>query len=506
MALDLTQYKLPTVPSTVPPAPGGIDLAKYKLTPPAQARIPTPYGPLAPSATAPTPYGDISNPLVQAGIGFVKGRVQTLQNIGNVIAKPLNAGFNKLFGQNETVGIPDEKLKTQGAAQKVGDIAGAVAEFAAPAGIVGKAEKAVGAAIKLPGLAGAAGRVLAKAGTEGAAAGGVSLAQTADPKTAGWTAVTAGLLKTGTGTVGEVLKGSRIPEWLYSKVFKTTYDDMHAELKTGGTAALQKSDPELYKTLVDRGIIKTAADGNVTLDETLAKQALDKGLKGGLHNMANVTVANLYKNELAVQDIAANAAATVKVPESQFESVLRDIGARYQDVGFGDFSKRAMDLADKIKTGSGELSVQDALSARRLLDGLRASSSFGETPPTLSLGQKNLKFLADALRSRLAKVPGMGDVMKDYSFNIDALEALSKEAARRGNNQVISLIDSVLLGGGVASANPVTGSALYAVRKGLNQPAVVTRAAQAINRSGTLTKTGAAAKGTLFEALKAVTQ
>ena len=44
--------------------------------------------------------------------------------------------------------------------------------------------------------------------------------------------------------------------------------------------------------------------------------------------------------------------------------------------------------------------------------------------------------------------------MKNYSFYLEALETLGNEAKRRGNNQVISLIDSLFLSNAFGGAHP----------------------------------------------------
>lgn len=444
------------------------------------------------------------DPVTQAAIGVGKGVASTFQGLGQLVLKGTDAlGITKDKSKTTLTADP-ETLKPQGTAQNVGYYGEKAAEFFAPAGLVRKGQAAVDTLIHGSGLLSGAGRVAAKAAIEGGAAGGVNLAQTADFKEAGKTALFAGGLKVATGAAGEIAKAVNLPERLYSTIFKNSFQDMKQELQTVGTKAFQQTDPARFKDLVSKGIIKVGPDGKAVLDETLAKEALDRGLKGSLMNMSNAVVRNKYELEDQVQAIAKHSREVVSIPEKQFASVLTKIATDYKDVGFGEFSTQAAKLAKVAKTG--ELSVDDALQARRLLDSLRIRSSFGTAPTHLSLGQDNLKFLSNQLRSRLNSVPGMGDLMKEYSFNIDALEALAKEAARRGNNQVISLIDSILLGGGLAAANPVPNSVLFAAKKLIQNPRTLTAGAQAIKKSGNLTKTGAALKATAASASQSFQQ
>lgn len=86
--------------------------------------------------------------------------------------------------------------------------------------------------------------------------------------------------------------------------------------------------------------------------------------------------------------------------------------------------------------------------------------------------------------------------MKDYSFNIQALEELAKEAVRRGNANVITLVEGTLLGSG----SPV-GAGIYAGKKLINTPAGVTNLASSIAKQAEKSTTGQAVRGVTSEAL-----
>lgn len=457
---------------------------------------------------APYTFTDLFNDFA---VGVSKQQLKTATNIGSVITpksvlnifSPLLAAAlpNKSFTELARDNIPgfskltsEENLKAKSGAERAGQIAEQTAEFIAPMKLVRGGQLAIDAMIKGTGFMSAAGRVASKAALEGAAGGTVALAQTGDPKEAVKTGAFFGALKGVTGAAGEAARAFNLPERIYSSIFKNSYKDVVQQLKTMGAKNFQREFPEEFKNLVAEGIIKTGKNGVIEINETLAKEALDRGLKGSLKNMSNQAVAGLYRSESKVRAAAKAAKTPVDVSEKQYLTILRQIQADYKDVGFGEFSQKAKLLADAIKKGKGKISAEDAVAVRRLLDGLRVQTSYNN-PTRLSLSQQNLRFLSNALRARVNKVPGMEAAMKDYVFYIDAFEHIAKEAARTGNRQIISLLDSVLFGGGAVAATPAYGAALTIGRRVLTTPASATRIAQGIQNSGAVTKTGALIKG-----------
>jgi hypothetical protein len=142
------------------------------------------------------------------------------------------------------------------------------------------------------------------------------------------------------------------------------------------------------------------------------------------------------------------------------------------------------------------------LKLRRFLDGMRIRSSFDSTARTLSQSQENFKYWADNVRSLLSKIPGMQQTMSDYAFNIQALEAIARDAARRGNNQIIGLIDSIFLGSAALGQEPAIAATVGILRRMATDPRTATNLAQWINKSGNLTRTGVAIKTMLDQMLK----
>lgn len=460
------------------------------------------YKVISGSVPTPAPKTGALNTAKDVALGIGQGGLSTLQRIGTIGQGILNQTAGRVVNAVEGKGFTpttdqfsikpgmsaaevNQKLTPQNTAQSVGKGLEQAAEYFLPAASAAKAERLVTTLTSglSNGLLRGVANVAGKAAVQGLAAGGVQALQSGGDvkktlQTGGGAAAVSGVL----GAAGELARAYKIPERLYQTVFKNSVNDMKAEFKTDYLVNLAQTKPDEYQKLVDAKIIKTAVGGKPVLNQTLAEQALNRGLKGSIKNMANTVTGGLFQSEYAVQQIAKNSAETVKFPEMQYQSILSDIAAEYKDVGFGELSGEAKRLADAIFNGEGEVSVEDALSIRRLLDSTRYARSFDAPASKLSLGQKNLKQLSDTARQRLNAVKGMGAVMKDYSFYIDALEALAKEAKRQGNNQVVSLIDSILLGTGIATGAAIPASIAAVARKTLNSAGGATGIGSAVRK------------------------
>lgn len=319
----------------------------------------------------------------------------------------------------------------------------------------------------------------------------IRAAQTGDIKEGVKTGLTAGALRGAFAVIGEGARAIRLPERLYNVVFKNTADDVAQELKSMATKSFQQKNPARFNELVEQGVIKLKSNGEVIVNETLARQALDRGLRGSIKNMAEETVTRTYEAESTARNLAKGYTKPIAL-ESQYKTVLQQIGKDYKEVGFGEISQEAMGLAKKIKNG--KVDATTALEIRRFLDGMRFHSSYNPGVTKLSMTQQNFKTLSDSLRGRLAKIPGFANNMKDYGFYIEALETLANEAKRRGNNQIFGLIDTTLFGGGFITGEPLTGASIGLTRKALNSPTILTSAAQKIKNASASAK-GVAARG-----------
>lgn len=430
--------------------------------------------------------GQSIDALTNTGVGIGSAVGKTVLGIPEAVARVSGATKTADAIKNVKESIYqkpfEDKLST--VSGKVGTGIGTVATFVAPGGLASKGEIAINVLSKglSSPLGAAALRIGGKAAVQGLSAGAVDLASTGgDLQSAKNTALTAGIIRGGMASVGETARALKLPERMYSTIFKNSTRDMLAELKANGINNLQRTNPEKYAEFVKSGIIKTTK-GVPVINETLAEKAIKKGLKGSLDGMAKTTVHGILDSEHQAQALAKNYKGTVDLSEPQFTNILKKIGTDYEDVGFGEISNQAKTLHDVIKSNNGKVSAQTALEVRRLLDRARLASSFNSNPSSLSMSQQNLKTLADTARNRVNSVPGMGKIMENYSFNIDALEAIAKDAARRGNNNIISLIDGVFLGGGLAGGEPATALGMGVVRKLSTIPRVLTTLGQSMSR------------------------
>lgn len=446
----------------------------------------------------------VLSPLLRVGGAVETGLDQTLGRGINAITghgfTPTNSG-QQAFGAANYL----DKSTPTTLAGTAGKVVGTIAPYVAGAGPVGAAEAGIeGTALPT------AAKIVAKVGTEAAFGGGVGLAQTGDPKSAALNAALFGATKGVTGTIGAAAKAIGLPEHLYSTIFKTTSSDMLDQLKGNGIQNLSQESPELFQKLTDAGIIKGTAEGGYTVNETLAKQALDKGLKGSVDNMANVLVKSTLENELNARTIATNYGKPVTIAGAdKLASLFKEVAADYQNVGQGEIAQKALGYAQELEnpslkngvaTAVGEVNAEDALGMRRFLDGMRARSSYNPQVKLSTTGE-NFKYWSDKVRSAVNAIPGMENVMKDYSFNIDALTSLAKTAASKGNAQLVNMLDILIFEGGLTGGIPGLGASMSLGRKGLQTAAGATTLGSAIQNSGTLSKFGAGLKGFLSSVL-----
>ena len=445
--------------------------------------------------------GNFAQGVAKSEIGTVQGASEIGEDIATAATKPLlGDAANAPQATQQFNQAADQFTQPQGGAETAGYWTGQLAQFLAPTDAIKGMEAGVDAS-KIPTLA----KVGVKAATEAGVGGGISAAQSPDNKVqAGETgAATFGLLKGASGLAGSAVKAMGLPEHLYSTVFKTASGDMLNELKSGGISQLQKANPALFKQFADEGIIKTAADGSFSVDETLAKQALDRGLKGSVKSMAGAIVKGTLESESKAQAIAKSAPPIAVAGADKLTNVLTTVKDAYENVGQGEISKRAGQFIDALKSNGGEIDASTGLKLRRFLDGMRTKASYNPQA-TLSTSAENFKYWSDSLRGQINKIPGMKPVMNDYQFNIEAMNALAKTAARRGNNAVLNIMDTLIFEGGIQEGSPGLGAAMGAARRIATSPIGATNLGSAIEKSGTLTKKGAFLKGATTQGVNAI--
>lgn len=436
---------------------------------------------------------NFSTGLAKSELSLLKGVGSLGAKIGSTLLKPFGVEMPNVYQESRT--LSEQNLQAENTGERFGKTVGDVAQFALPSGQITKTSNAVNTLISGTGKLKSIGRVLSKSAIEGVANAGVSLLQTGgDLKKAGTAGLIAGSTKGLLSGIGEASNSAKLPEKLYQTVFKNSSNDMLQELKTGALAQWQKTNPNEFKDLVKKGIIKTSINGEIVLNDSLAKEALDRGLRGSLRNMSQEVVKNLYRSEETVQRLAQGYKGSItgkpvliSIPENnKLVSLLNEISDDYKNVG-GSFSDEAKQLSILVKNN--KVDAENALKLRRFLDGMRIRSSF--TPnQKLSQTQSNFKYFADKIRNELTKIPGFSGTMNEYRFNIDALDAIAKEAARRGNRQILGFIDSAMLGGGLASGEPFIGLGGLTLRRIVQSPSLSTKGAKTIQRLGETTGLG----------------
>lgn len=414
-------------------------------------------------------------------VGAGKGIGSTIFGIGQLGAKlisPLEKTLGVERTSEEIIGGKPEFLKPKGTAQQIGFTTEQIAEFLIPTTAVLKGAKAISAAAgaaKISPLLQSVARVGGRAALEGITSGGIRAAQTGEFKEGAKFGAITGGLSAGIGAAGEFLRRVAFPEKLYSQVFRNSYDDMSEALRTGGLKNLQAKSPEKFKELVEAGVIKSKG-GIVEFNPTLAREALDRGLKGSLKNMSNEVVRQNLNYELQARQLAAGFKKTLEVPRyKDYIKLLKQVQAQYESSFLSSRGEIAGEFINQLKKGKGFISAENTLKLRRYLDSMRRASSYRPNP-NLSIAAEDFKSATDILRGVLSKnIQGMGKVMNEYRFTFDALEALGKEAMRRGNSAVINLIDTALFGFGGVLTQGVAGAAAFPLtRRALTLPSVVT--------------------------------
>lgn len=447
-----------------------------------------------------TSFNDASlNVLKGVGKG-IGSTIFGVAKLGETMISPVVKPLERITGVEiaAPLGERPEFLKPEGVAQSIGFGAEQIAEFLLPSSAVlkgAKAIEAVGKASKLGSFAQGALKVGGRAALEGVASGGIRAAQTQSFESGAKFGAVAGGISAGVGATAEFLRRSGIQEKLYAQVFRNTGDDMLKELKTGALKNLKTTHPDEFRRLVEAGIVKTDKAGEVVFNPTLAREALDRGLRGSLKNMTNEVVRQNLNYELKAQNLTEGFTEKLKIPEARkYVNLLKQVQAQYKGTFLQGRGEIAGGFIKEIEKTKGNLSAKNVLKLRRFLDSMRRASSYRPNP-ALSIAQDDFRKATDLLRGTLSdKIPGMKGLMNEYRFTFDALESLGKEASRRGNAAIVNLIDTALFGfGGVLTQGMAGAAAFPLARRALTLPSVVTKLGSVIEKG-----TG----GTVFRGIK----
>lgn len=358
-----------------------------------------------------------------------------------------------------------EMMAPTNTAQKVGGFIGDTAQMVVPAGRVAKMLPATrtvaGQVVKGTPLIG---RMGAQAGT-GAA---VTAAQTGgDPEDIITSALLMGAAPAVASAASSIGKGltERLPERLYTQVFKAAHDDVAQALRTEA-----------------RGVAP---------NPTLAREAVERGIMGSTRNMAVYSVKKLDTLEAQLQQEAKK--LILNLPKkTKYIELLDDIEQRFGSGFFGERAQEAATLKAALTAMPGPSArATDMLKIKRFLDGLRTSSSF-RLDQNLAAKQEELKVAADLVRATLHKRPTLSPLIQEERIFINAFEALVDDAVRTNNRKLLSLTDVLLGGGGMASGIPGAGLGTMALVRAGQTPRVLTGMGQALYRTGRAIPSGTA--------------
>lgn len=459
--------------------------------------------------------------------GVAKGVGSTIKGIGDLGAKGLRAiaPAQEIRKTGYTSPISQESVTPTTAAQKVGFGAEQIAELFIPAGkvvkplvVAAKGVKALSTAPKaIKGLS-----FLARAAGGATEMGGARFLQTGGNLEETKNAVLGGAI--GEAVIAPVVSktlsfiAKRLPERFFSTFFKTTDDDLVRQLKTSNIVKLQQTKPDLYQKFVDQGIIKFTKGGVPEVDQTLARQALERGFgtaKTGrnLLSMADYSYSKQLELESDIVELlgksskpSATGAVTMQAPSAlqpnkfwisfgtksnskqAYVTLLENLTKDLEKTGFGktgfmvDEAQGAREMLNILKATKGNAIAPDvALRLRRTIDGLRNTSSF-RLDPSLSKSQGALKNAANYLRGKLAEIPELKSLMKEYKFYIDAFDTLAEQAAKAKNQKILTLFDAIVGGTSMAALNPVGGLGLMASIRTVQSPAIMTFLGQQLNK------------------------
>lgn len=356
---------------------------------------------------------------------------------------------------------------------KVGQVAGEIAPYMMGVGATTSklSNVASGAkALQGSGLLPAVGRIAAGATTEGLANLGAGYVLSGgDAKQAKNQALISGALKAGFSTIGEIVNATGLGESLVGKIFKT-------------------NKAEVKKVFNGKG------------EDSLAKQVIDRGHYGNTEQLAEQFTSEMdnVENQLSKQFADSGNPKIILEEPQRFVQYIKD---KAQLLRKGGATKAASGLEaslPSIDEATGEISANNALGLRRFLDGLRYEKSYLSQTEELGSQQAGLKEMSDEIRHKINQVGGgaIGKIMKDYTFYIKALDGLAKHATSEANNKGLSIINSFLLGEGIASANPYLTAAGIA-RKAASSVRGATTIANTLKNAPKSSATGSAARSSL---------
>ena len=399
----------------------------------------------------------LAEPIRGGLVGAAKGVGSTLFGIGQLGAKA--SGMIGLGGM-----VPEalkkekpEFLKPKTTAEKIGYGAEQISEFFVPITKAGKIEKGLSIAkdLNIAGKTLKYGTKFLRTGTEDAVK---TAAQTGGdiPQTTGTFLLSLGS-QVALKPIGGLLKktGKILPERIYSRIFQTAEDDL-------------------------RNAYESIAKGK-KINPTLAREVLDRGLRGNSKNMAVYSFNKLDDLEKEVQQYLPSLKPIIVENKKAYINFLDEVNNQYKGGFFTERATKAKNLLNELKSQKGkEIAADIALKLRRFIDDMRNTSSF-RIDPKLSARQDEFRFAANSLRKKLSEA-GLKDLMNEERIYIEAIDNIVSDAAKRNNKNIIGLVDLLAGGGGMVAGGLGQGIGAAAAIRAFQQPFTLTNLGYIIDR------------------------
>lgn len=339
------------------------------------------------------------------GTGFLKRTGSTLQNIGNIIAKPLGKAFGV---PEEQIGIREELLQPEGTAERVGGLVADVASFALPSNVATKATAGANLLARSLGQAFAAGA--SSAVQEGKIDSGTA-------QSAALGAVIPSSEKAFSALSNAITKS--VPRWLVTSLLKQSKD-------------AKRKGKDITDFLLDKGTV-----GSVN---KLVTQAEDDIVK------VNSTIQNALKQSDELVDV-------VSVRQSVADAVNAAGGA----IGIDDVDDIVLRLAPQ---GAGllrqqQLSLVDANKLRSAID--KTLGDRGFLKDQIPFNKDVLRQFTNTLRETVKeKAPeGTRQAFDELAKNITLKNALLDRELSGGGKLGVGLVDVITGLGGFAATGDI---------------------------------------------------
>lgn len=313
-------------------------------------------------------------------------------------------------------------------------------------------------------------RVLSSAGVQGAFGASAEAARGGSSQNIMESGIAGAILGAGLPVAGAILRGmgnalSKYPENAYSKIFKASEKDISQLLES--------------KAIPGR-----------TVNPSLAKEILDKGITGTAEEMGTALSATrrAVGQELRPLADASNAMIPLK-DRGHLLNVLKAIRGGYNESLVPEKVRETTKYINFItKVKPKEFTARQALDLKIFIDDARNLSSFNLNP-SLSDKQAAFKSVADYFRAQLHLDPVIGKQLDAYRIATQGFNAMVKEAVKERNMALLNRLDAIALGVGAATGMPSVAAGAAGLIHMTRNPKFLTQSAQKVNQAVTgLTK------------------